>query len=62
MKNMKIYFLKKKKKQRKKSKSHQLEIYEVDKISLLRFRDKRYIHDDRMKTLSYGHKDINYFD
>ena len=47
----------------KKSNSHQLGTYEVNKISLLCFDDKGYILDDGIKTLSYEHKGIiNYFD
>ena len=38
------------------SKKHKLETYEIDKISLSCFDDKRYVLDDRIYTLSYFHK------
>ena len=31
--------------------------YEIDKISLLCFHDKRYVLDDGIRTLAYFHKD-----
>ena len=38
------------------SKKHKLRTYEVDKISLSCFDDKRYLLDDGIHTLSYFHK------
>ena len=38
------------------SKKHKLETYEIDKISLSCFEDKRYKLDDGIHTLSYFHK------
>ena len=38
------------------SKKHKLETYEIDKISLSCFDDKRYVLDDGIHTLSYFHK------
>ena len=38
------------------SKSHKLGTYEIDKISLSCFDDKRYVLDDRTRTLAYFHK------
>ena len=40
------------------SKSHKISTYELNKISLSCFDDKRYILDDGINTLAYGHKDI----
>ena len=40
------------------SKKHKLGTYEIDKVSLSRFDDKRYVLDDRIYTLSYFHKNI----
>ena len=39
-------------------KSHKLGIYKINEIYLPCFDDKRYILNDRNKTLPYGHKDI----
>ena len=39
------------------SKKHKLGTYEVAKISLSIFDDKRYLFDDGIYTLSYFHKD-----
>ena len=39
------------------SKKHKLGTYEIDKISLSCFDDKRYVSDDGIRTLSYFHKD-----
>ena len=39
------------------SKKHKLGTYEIDKISLSCFDDKRYVSDDRIHALSYFHKD-----
>ena len=41
-----------------KSKHHEIYIYEGNKTSLSDFDDKRYILDDGINTLPYGHKDI----
>ena len=38
------------------SKKHKLGAYEIDKISLSCFDDKKYVLDDRIYTLSYFHK------
>ena len=38
------------------SKKHKLGTYEIDKISLSYFDDKRYVLDDGIYTLSYFHK------
>ena len=38
------------------SKKHKLGTYEIEKISLSCFDDKRYVLDDRIYTLSYFHK------
>ena len=38
------------------SKKHKLGTYEIDKISLSCFEDKRYVLDDGIYTLSYFHK------
>ena len=40
-----------------KSKKHKLGTYEIDKISLSCFDDKRYVLDDGIYTLAYFHKD-----
>ena len=42
-----------------KIKKHKLETYEVNKISLPCFDDKRYVQDDSINTLAYFHRDIN---
>ena len=52
--NEKIIRLKMKRIQCKK---HKLGIYEIDKISLSCFDDKRYLLDDGIHTLAYFHKD-----
>ena len=39
------------------SKKHKFGTYEIDKISLPCFDDKRYVLDDGIYTLSYFHKD-----
>ena len=39
------------------SKKHKLGTYEIEKISLSCFDDKRYVLDDRIYTLAYFHKD-----
>ena len=38
------------------SKKHKLGTYEIDKISLSCFDDKRYVLDNRILTLAYFHK------
>ena len=38
------------------SKKYNLGTYEINKISLSRFDDKRYVLDDGIYTLSYFHK------
>ena len=43
---------------RMQSKSHTIGIYNVFKISLSSFDDKRYVSDDGVNTLAYFHKDI----
>ena len=40
------------------SKKHKLGTYEINKISLSGFDDKRYVLDDKTCTLTYFHKDI----
>ena len=37
------------------SQSHQLGSYEINKISLSCFDDKRYLHDNGMDSYAYGH-------
>ena len=39
------------------NKKHKLGMYEIDKISLSCFDDKRYVLDDSIRTLAYFHKD-----
>ena len=39
------------------SKRHNLGTYEIDKISLSCFDDKRYVLDDEIHTLAYFYKD-----
>ena len=41
------------------SKKHKIGTYEIDKISLLCFDDKRFILNDGIHTLTYFHKDID---
>ena len=36
---------------------HKLGTYEIDKISLSCFKDKRYVLDDGIRTLAYFHND-----
>ena len=40
------------------SENHQLGSYELIKVSLSCFDDKRYIHEDGIKSYAYGHKNI----
>ena len=39
------------------AKNHKIEAYEIDKVSLLCFDDKRFILNDGIHTLTYFHKD-----
>ena len=39
------------------AKKHKLGTYEIEKISLLCFDDKRYVLDDEIHMLAYLHKD-----
>ena len=41
------------------AKKHKMGTYEIDKISLSCFDDKRYILDDGIHTLAYFHKDCS---
>ena len=41
------------------AKKHKIGTYEIDKISLSCFDDKRYVLDDGVNTLAYFHKDFN---
>ena len=41
---------------RTQAKKHKIGTYEIDKISLPCFDDKRYVLDDRIHTLAYFHK------
>ena len=40
------------------SERHQLGSYEINKVSLSCFDDKRYIHDNGMSSYAYGHYKI----
>ena len=40
------------------SKLHSVGTYDLNKISLSCFDDKRFVLDDGINTLAYGHKDI----
>ena len=42
------------------SQRHQLGSYEINKVSLSCFDDKRYIHDNGMSSYAYGHYKIKY--
>ena len=42
------------------SKLHEIGTYDLNKISLSCFDDKRYVLDDGINTLAYFHKDIPY--
>ena len=42
---------------RMQAKKHKIGTYEINKISLLCFDDKRYVLDDGAVTLAYFHKD-----
>ena len=41
------------------AKKHKIGTYEIDKISLSCFDDKRFVLDDGVHTLAYFHKDCN---
>ena len=41
------------------AKKHKIGTYEIDKISLSCFDEKRYVLDDGVNTLAYFHKDCN---
>ena len=41
------------------AKKHKVGTYEIDKISLSCFDDKRFVLDDGVHTLAYFHKDCN---
>ena len=40
------------------AKKHRLGIYDICKVSLSCFNDKRHVLNDSVKSLAYGHKDI----
>ena len=40
------------------AKKHRLGIYDICKVSLSCFQDKRHVLNDSVKSLAYGHKDI----
>ena len=40
------------------SQNHKLGSYEINKVSLSCFDDKRYIHEDGKTSYAYGHKNI----
>ena len=42
------------------SKLHEIGTYDLNKISLSCFHDKRYVLNDGINTLAYFHKDIPY--
>ena len=42
---------------RSQAKKHKIGTYEIEKISLLCFDDKRFVLDDGIYTLAYFHKD-----
>ena len=42
------------------SEKHQLGSYEINKVSLSCFDDKRYIHEDGVTSYAYGHKNIKH--
>ena len=41
------------------ARKHKIGTYEIDKISLSCFDDKRFVLDDEVHTLAYFHKDYN---
>ena len=44
---------------RTQAKKHKIGTYEIDKISLSCFDDKRFVLDNGVHTLAYFHKDCN---
>ena len=42
------------------SQNHKLSSYEINKVSLSCFDDKRYIHEDGVTSYAYGHKNIKH--
>ena len=46
-------------KKRIQAEKYKIGTYEIDKISLSCFDDKRFVLDDRVHTLAYFHKDCN---
>ena len=40
------------------SQNHELYSYEINKVSLSCFDDKRYIHKDGKTSYAYGHKNV----
>ena len=61
--NLKMFYLIKKiirhKMKRIQAKKHKIGTYEIGKISLSCFDDKRYVSDDGIHTLASFHKDSN---
>ena len=58
--NLKMFYSKKiirHKMKRIQAKKHKIGTYEIDKISLSCFDDKRQVSDDGIHTLAYFHKD-----
>ena len=58
--NLKMFYSKKiirHKMKRIQAKKHKIETYEIDKICLSCFDDKRQVLDDGIHTLAYFHKD-----
>ena len=43
------------------SENHQLGSYEINKVSLSCFDDKRFIHEDGITSYAYGHRNINQY-
>ena len=41
------------------AKKHKIGFYEIDKVSLSCFDDKRFVLDKRINTVAYFHKDCN---
>ena len=52
-----FYLIKNYQTQNEKNSKHKLGTYEIDKIFLSCFDDKRYVLDDGIRTLAYFHKD-----
>ena len=40
------------------SQNHEIGSYEINKVSLSCFDDKRYIHEDGIRSYAYGHHNI----